>query len=42
MEWNSYEEAEAFLLEIPKFAKKNCLEDTRQFLKALGKKKEKI
>jgi len=41
MEWNSYEEAEAFLLEIPKFAKKNCLEDTRQFLKALGSPEEK-
>lgn len=40
MKWNSYEEAEAFLLETPKFTSKNCLEDTRHFLKALGSPEE--
>ena len=31
-----YEEIEAYLLEIPKFTKKNTLEDTRRFLQELG------
>ena len=31
-----YEEAESYLLEIPKFTKKNTLDDTRAFLRKLG------
>lgn len=31
-----YEEAESYLLEIPKFTKKNTLDDTRAFLEKLG------
>lgn len=31
-----YEEAEAYLLEIPKFTKKNKIEDTRAFVQRLG------
>lgn len=40
MNWNSYEEAEAFLLEVPKFTRKNSLEETGLFLKALGSPEE--
>lgn len=40
MEWDSIESAEAFLLELPRFTVKNCLEDTRQFLKVLGSPEE--
>ncbi len=40
MDWNSYEEAEAFLLEVPKFTRKNSLEQTGLFLQALGSPEE--
>ena len=48
MEWGipkdfgamSYEEAEAFLLELPKHTSKNNLEDTKRFLKVLGSPEE--
>ncbi len=40
MNWNSYEEAEAFLLEVPTFTRKNSLEETGLFLEALGSPEE--
>ena len=38
--WGSYGEAEAFLLEVPKFTSKNNPEDTRKFLQTLGSPEE--
>ncbi len=38
--WDSYGEAEAFLLEVPKFTSKNNPEDTRKFLRTLGSPEE--
>ncbi len=33
---NSYQDAEQYILNIPKFTGKNCMEDTRRFLEHLG------
>ena len=33
---HTYEEAVAYLLDIPKFTKKNTMEDTKTFLKELN------
>ena len=35
-EFNSFEEAVEYLFEVPKFTKKNSIEDTRYFLQKLG------
>ena len=40
MSADSYRKAERYILELPKFTKKNRVEDTEAFLKVLGSPEE--